>query len=200
MFVYVYVCLLLNGTLALFRPLVPRIVEIGAHEIYNADETCVTTVQKPDNVVAARRSKQVGKMTSTERATLITLCCAVNAMGNSVPPFFVFLRVYFKDFMLNGAPTGSKGSANPAGWMTSDNFTVFLKHFTDHVKCTLQSPVLLLLDNHDSHISVASIEYAKNNGIVMLTFPPHCSHKLQPLDRSVYGPLHFCINNMFVNF
>ena len=23
----------------------------------------------------------------------------------------------------------------------------------------------------------------------MLSFPPHCSHKLQPLDRSVYGPL-----------
>jgi hypothetical protein len=109
-------------------------------------------------------------------------------MGNSVPPFFVFPRVYFKDVMLNGAPPGSKGTAHPSGWMTSENFTIFLKHFTDHVKCTVQSPVLLLLDNHDSHISVASIEYAKNNGIVMLTFPPHCSHKLQPLDRSVYGP------------
>ena len=23
----------------------------------------------------------------------------------------------------------------------------------------------------------------------MLSFPPHCSHKLQPLDRTVYGPL-----------
>ena len=118
-------------------------------------------------------------------------------MGNSVPPFFVFPRVYFIDVMLNGAPPGSKGTANPSGWMTSDNFTVFLKHFTDHVKCTVQSPVLLLLDNHDSHISVASIEYAKNNGIVMLTFPPHCSHKLQPLDRSVYGPLKRYYNSAY---
>jgi hypothetical protein len=49
--------------------------------------------------------------------------------------------------------------------------------------------VLLLLDNHDSHISIATIEFAKSHGIVMLTFPSHCSHKLQPLDRSVYGPL-----------
>jgi len=29
----------------------------------------------------------------------------------------------------------------------------------------------------------------QGNGVIMLTFPPHCSHKLQPLDRSVYGPL-----------
>ena len=27
------------------------------------------------------------------------------------------------------------------------------------------------------------------NGVVMLSLPPHCSHRLQPLDHSVYGPL-----------
>ena len=32
------------------------------------------------------------------------------------------------------------------------------------------------------------------NGIILLSFPPHCSHKLQPLDRSVYGPLKKCYN------
>jgi len=52
----------------------------GAYEIYNADETGLTTVQKPDKVVAARGSKQVDKMTSAERGTLVMLCCAVNAM------------------------------------------------------------------------------------------------------------------------
>ncbi|ENN77079.1 hypothetical protein YQE_06414, partial [Dendroctonus ponderosae] len=28
----------------------------------------------------------------------------------------------------------------------------------------------------------------KSNGVVLLTFPPHTSHKLQPLDRTVFGP------------
>ena len=48
--------------------------------------------------------------------------------------------------------------------------------------------MLLILDNHDTHISIETVDLAKNNGVVMLTLPPHCSHKLQPLDRSVYGP------------
>ena len=29
---------------------------------------------------------------------------------------------------------------------------------------------------------------AKENGAIMLSFPPHTSLKLQPLDRSIYGP------------
>ena len=33
------------------------------------------------------------------------------------------------------------------------------------------------------------MEFCEKNGIVLLTFPSHCSHKLQPLDVSVYGPL-----------
>lgn len=45
------------------------------------------------------------------------------------------------------------------------------------------------MDNHESHISVESISYAKEHGIILLTIPPHTSHKLQPLDRTVYGPL-----------
>ena len=48
--------------------------------------------------------------------------------------------------------------------------------------------VLLLLDNHHSHVTLETIDYAKEQGIVLLSFPPHCSHKLQPLDRAVYGP------------
>jgi len=34
-----------------------------------------------------------------------------------------------------------------------------------------------------------SHQLCKENGVILLTFPPHCSHKLQPLDRSVCGPL-----------
>ena len=64
-----------------------------------------------------------------------------------------------------------------------------MKHIVKHTRCSVQQPILLTLDNHESHISIAVLDFAKQNGIVMLSFPPHCSHKLQPLDRSVFGPL-----------
>ncbi|CAB3251787.1 unnamed protein product [Arctia plantaginis] len=64
-----------------------------------------------------------------------------------------------------------------------------MHHFAKYAKPTPTSPVLLLLDNHESHISVPVLDFCKESGIVLLTFPPHCSHKLQPLDLTVYGPL-----------
>lgn len=64
-----------------------------------------------------------------------------------------------------------------------------MHHFAKHAKPTPENPVLLLLDNHESHISVEVLDFCKEVGIVLMTFPPHCSHKLQPLDLTVYGPL-----------
>jgi len=48
---------------------------------------------------------------------------------------------------------------------------------------------MLLLDNHGSHMSIEGLDLCKKNGVTLLTFPPHCSHRLQPLDVAVYAPL-----------
>ena len=52
-----------------------------ATDIWNCDETGVTTVQKPKCVIAEKGIKQVGAITSAERGQLITVCAAVNAIG-----------------------------------------------------------------------------------------------------------------------
>ncbi|XP_031332515.1 uncharacterized protein LOC116162896 [Photinus pyralis] len=157
--------------------------------IWNCDETALTTVHKPPKIIGEKGAKQIGQVTSAERGQLITLCCFVNATGNTVPPAFVFPRVNFKDFMLHGAPPGSLGLSHKSGWMTSDNFLLTLRHFIKHIKCSRDDPVVLFLDNHDSHVNISVIQEAKDNGVLLITFPPHCSHRLQPLDVCVYGPL-----------
>lgn len=55
--------------------------------------------------------------------------------------------------------------------------------------CGRARPVILLMDNHDSHISIPLIEEARANGIVLVGFPGHTTHILQPLDVHVIGPL-----------
>lgn len=161
---------------------------IQSFDIWNVDETGMTTVQKSRNVVAPKGMKQIGSLTSAERGSLVTLCLAVSASGNTIPPMMIFPRVKYYDHFVRDGPSGCIGGAHPSGWMTSDNFLQFIKHFANHVKPTQEKKVLLLLDNHISHISIDTLNFAKENGIVILSFPPHCSHKLQPLDRTVFGP------------
>lgn len=46
--------------------------------------------------------------------------------------------------------------------------------------------MLLVVDNHDYHISIDSLDFCKANGILMLlTFLARASGKLQPLDVTV---------------
>ena len=60
----------------------------GPSEIWNVDETGLTTVQTTQKVVAEKESKHVGSAVSQERKKLVKLCCAANALGNTIPPFF----------------------------------------------------------------------------------------------------------------
>ncbi|KAI5700556.1 hypothetical protein M8J75_000510 [Diaphorina citri] len=51
-------------------------------------------------------------------------------------------------------------------------------------------PVLLLLDGHASHPkNLELIKMARDNNVVLLCFPTHCTHRMQPLDVSLMGPL-----------
>ena len=102
-------------------------------DIYNVDETGCMTVQKTAKVIAPTGSKQVGAMTSAERGQLVTLCCAVNANGQVLPPLFVFPRVHFRDHFIRDGPPGSTGTAHSSGWMTACGFLIFMKHFVKQV-------------------------------------------------------------------
>ncbi|XP_016101577.1 uncharacterized protein [Sinocyclocheilus grahami] len=155
------------------------------NDIWNMDETGVTTVQAPEKIIATKGIRQIGAMTSGERGKLVTIAVAINALGNSIPPFFVFPRKRFYSHFIHEGPPASAGAANGSGWMQAEEFLQFLLHFANHTKPSLDSKVLLLLDNHVSHLSVPAMNFCRERGIVLLTFPPHCTHKLCPLDRTV---------------
>ncbi|KAB0795832.1 hypothetical protein PPYR_09893, partial [Photinus pyralis] len=162
---------------------------------YNVDETGITTVQKPSKVIAKKGTKQVGSITSQERGTLVTMCLAVNAVGNTIPPMFIFPRLKFQQYFIRDGPVGCTGSGNKSGWMQEAEFLQFTKHFVKHSKPSENNRVLLLMDNHSSHISIPVIDFCKTNFVTILTFPPHTSHKLQPLDRGVFGPFKKYFND-----
>ena len=65
----------------------------------------------------------------------------------------------------------------------------YLNHIIKHTRCSPEKKILLTLDNHDTHFYLNVVDTARSHGVVLLTIPPNTSDRLQPLDRSVYGPL-----------
>jgi hypothetical protein len=162
--------------------------------IYNLDETATTTVQRPSKVLAPKGSS-ICKVTSGERGVLVTTCCIVSATGHALPPAMVFPRKNFKSHMLNGAPAATLGLATPTGWMNADIFVEVIKHFVKHTAATKENPALLIMDNHESHLSLEALNLAKSSGVTVLTLPPHTTAKLQPLDVGLNGPFKSYYNS-----
>ena len=170
------------------------------HRIFNVDETGLSTTHVPPKVLARAGQKQIGKITSQERGKNVTAVCCMNAVGTFVPPMMIFPRVRFRDDLIREAPIGTIGVAQQSGWMNKELFVEWLQHFVKVVKPTVDEPVLLVLDNHCSHVSLETVTFAREHFLTMLSFPPHCSHRLQPLDRTVYGPMKTYYNKACNDF
>ena len=95
---------------------------ISPRNIFNINETGLSTVQKPGQILAECGIKQVGRITSGERGKNITMCACVSAAGISLPHTFIFPRVNFRPHVLKGAPIESFGLANSSGWITNQLF------------------------------------------------------------------------------
>lgn len=161
--------------------------------VFNLDETSTMTVQKSGKVLAVRGQKQVRKVTSAEKGTLVTTCYVINALGHALPPLMIFPRVHFKQHMIAGAPTGTLGLANPSGWMNSELFVKTMEHFIKYTQSSKENPSLLIMDNYEAHICLEAISLAKENGVTILTVP-HSTGKLQPLDVAIFRPFKIAYN------
>lgn len=60
--------------------------------VFNLDETATCTVQKPQRVIAPKGRRNLCKITSGEKGTLVTTCAIVSATGQALPPALVFPR------------------------------------------------------------------------------------------------------------
>ena len=93
----------------------------SAVNIFNIDETGVTTVQKPVKVLAEKGQRIIDKATSAERGQLVTVICAMSAAGTYVPSMFVFPRKIRT--MMHGVPPASLGDVSDYGWTNEGIFS-----------------------------------------------------------------------------
>ncbi|KAF1922209.1 DDE-domain-containing protein, partial [Didymella exigua CBS 183.55] len=98
----------------------------------------------------------------------VTLIAAINAMGWAIAPYLIF-----------------KAKNHDASWYPD---------LKPQWRIGIQgrrvgSHVLLIIDGHESHKSLAFQNLCEENKIITLCMPPHSSHILQPLDVGCFAPL-----------
>jgi len=145
-------------------------------------------------IIASKGRKQVGSVTSAERGETITVEICMSAAGSFMPPLFVFPRQRHNLEFIRNAPPGSFAEFHKSGWMQKEIFEHWLEKFKIFTNASKDRPVLLILDGHSTHTkSIELITMARDNEVIFLCFPPHCTHKLQPLDCRLYETFKYIL-------
>jgi hypothetical protein len=82
-------------------------------------------------------------------------------------------------------------SVSKNGWSSDEHGLAWLKDVFDRETKAKAGTEwrLLILDGHHSHINLEFLDHADRNRILIAVLPPHTTHRLQPLDIGIFGPL-----------
>lgn len=167
------------------------------HLVFNCDESAFPT--DPNNLLAlgekGKKSfyRQIG---GTGRENISVNSC-VTAAGDKVPPHIIFKGQAVQCRWVSKAEyPGTCYSATTNGYMEECVFFMWLTEsfvpFVNEMRAKhneSNSHAVLIYDGHRSHISVRVIRLALDNKIVLVRLPSHLTHRLQPLDLAVFGPV-----------
>ena len=133
----------------------------------------------------------MSKTQAGERGILTTVIPCISASGNLLPPFLIFKGERMSEKLRKDAPESFGLSCIKFGYIDSATFVKFLHHFCKHREVILGVPQIsyIFLDVHASHCSYDALKFCTENAIELICIPPHCSHRLQPLDTHFNMPL-----------
>jgi hypothetical protein len=125
----------------------------------------------------------------SDNLELMTVIECISPSGLSIPPTFVLSSGRMPALTNLTAPIGAVATS-PNGWTDNEIGADWFQHtfvpFATAHKLN-NTPIVLLLDGHDSHESDNLRNIAFQHNVIILAFPSKCTHKLQPLDVAVFS-------------
>ena len=160
--------------------------------IWNCDESGVQAGRSGGATVLAKLgSKNVHAIEPDSREHLSVLSC-INAAGGKIPNFYILKGKYFLQDYVRKCEPNAVMAMQPNAWMTKWLFESWISHFIGTLKATTgideSKRHLLILDGHNSHVTLEVVQLAMNSGLDIVSLPSHTSHALQPLDVSCFKP------------
>jgi len=174
-------------------------------QIYNMDESGYGIgMTQSTRVLLIRDAGEKGlkatKASSGRQEWVTTIAC-VSAAGTHLPPLVIFKATgsvnarWLPDEL---QVWGWCWATSNSGWMNDTLSLDWLQRvFEPSTKfpypSSYSSPSnqrrLLIVDGHGSHVTGRFIAFCITHGIDLLILPAHTSHKTQPFDVGIFGPL-----------
>ena len=159
--------------------------------IYNADESGFAIGASQTSRVLVNIREKTSWKRVVGRQEWITAIECIGASGVALPPLVIFKAQNTNTAWIpTDTPRNWRFSTSNSGWTSDSHAYEWISTvFDPETKREDGGRRLLLLDGHGSHLTSQFIAYCLRNSIDLVVLPPHSSHRLQPLDVGVFGPL-----------
>ncbi|EMD66013.1 hypothetical protein COCSADRAFT_61253, partial [Bipolaris sorokiniana ND90Pr] len=172
---------------------------IAPHNIYNMDEKGFLLGRiMPSKRIFSKElweQKKIRKTLQDGSRDWITIVGCICADGSSVDPTIIYEGTDgLRNEWLRDLEAGKHQvfcCNSPSGWSNNDLALAWVEQVFDRLtkEKAKRDYRLLLLDRHGSHLAPAFIDYCDAHRLLLAVIPPHCSHRLQPLDVALFKPL-----------
>ncbi|KAF7352031.1 hypothetical protein MVEN_01165400 [Mycena venus] len=176
---------------------------VSPDRIYGMDESGYPTgYTGKERVVGARGTKTQHKQGGASRQNITALVTIRGDGKMVVPPMVIFPGVNYQTAWNNGNTINAFIAKSINGWTNGElGYEWLVKVFDPATKEEANGlPRVLLLDGHSSHYSQKFLDYARANNIILLGYPPHCTHALQGLDVVCFAKHKACWQAAIVAF
>jgi hypothetical protein len=173
--------------------------DIEPHNTYNMDEKgfmlgILTRSKRVFSKILYEEGKIKAHIQDGNREWITLLAC-ICADGSALEPSLIYQSTSgsIQDTWLQALRPEHRVyiASSPSGWTNNDIGLSWLKRVFDRStkEKAGRSYRLLILDGHGSHLTIDFIKYCDQHRILLMVYPPHSTHTLQPLDVVMFKPL-----------
>ena len=150
--------------------------------VWNCDKSGAQAGRTGQGRVWAQKGVHlVHKLAPNEREHITTLTC-INAAGHHIPNFYIFKGKQITDNYIVHCKDQVVMAMQPEASMTQFLFSKWTSHFIcalcNRKSISKENRHLLIMNGHNSNVTVDVIVQAMEVGLDILTLPSHTSHKL----------------------
>jgi hypothetical protein len=162
-----------------------------ADNVYNMDETgCQLSAPVSVKVLVSKDDLTNSRGAGIKR-TLITAVECISASGKSLPLLIVWPAVTHRSSWTTHPTPDWHYAVSSSGYVDTEISLYWIRNVFHPATCARADgkPRVLINDGFATHESLELLEFCFKNNIVLCRLPSHTSHKLQPCDVGVFGPL-----------
>ena len=161
-----------------FENISPLIKVLKPEQIWNCDETGICPQGRKPRRVISPCGMNANVQRSEDRENVSIMGCA-SAAGDSIPPMFIYSGKRKQTYMLDGAIPGSTLAMSDTSYINGNIFTHWIDWFSSKLdEKNIERPVLLILDGHFSHLTMKTIDYAREKSIQIFSLVSHTSQNM----------------------